>query len=210
MRFRSLRRLAENIGNLRLSFWTWLEGRASRSLNSILKFGINTEAEMKTNPHIRWMIRRDMARVLEIESGSFPHPWTEDDFICCLRQRNCIGMVAEEGEEIMGFMIYELQKNALVLLNFAVDPRYRYRGIGRAMIENLIDKLKHQRRSYLTLHVSDENLGTHLFLRRMGFRAIQVERDFFESPVQDAYKFRYTLNRPYDHRRNLDSICCGK
>ena len=43
--------------------------------------------------HIRWMIRRDMPGVLEIEKLSFEYPWTEEDFIRCLRRRNCIGMV---------------------------------------------------------------------------------------------------------------------
>ena len=50
------------------------------------------------NAHIRWMIRRDMPDVLGIESNCFEFSWTEDDFIRCLRQRNCIGMVAEMAE----------------------------------------------------------------------------------------------------------------
>ena len=45
--------------------------------------------------HIRWMIRRDMPDVMGIEVASFEYAWTEDDFLRCLRQRNCIGMVAE-------------------------------------------------------------------------------------------------------------------
>jgi len=48
--------------------------------------------------HIRWMIRRDMPEVLEIEDRSFEFSWSEEDFIRCLRQRNCIGMVAEHDE----------------------------------------------------------------------------------------------------------------
>ena len=43
--------------------------------------------------HIRWMIRRDMAEVLDIERQCFEFPWTEDEFINCLRQRNAIGMI---------------------------------------------------------------------------------------------------------------------
>ena len=68
---------------------------------------------------IRWLIRRDMPEVLEIERASFEHAWTEEDFLCCLRQRNCIGMVAEHDHEIVGFMIYELHKAKLRILNFA-------------------------------------------------------------------------------------------
>ena len=70
--------------------------------------------------HIRWMIRRDMPEVLAIEEQCFEFPWSEEDFIRCLRQRNCIGMVAEHSERVVGFMIYELHKNRLHILNFAV------------------------------------------------------------------------------------------
>ena len=41
--------------------------------------------------HIRWMIRRDMPEVLAIESQSFEFPWSEEDFINCLRQRPALG-----------------------------------------------------------------------------------------------------------------------
>ncbi len=64
----------------------------------------------QANCHVRWMIRRDMADVLEMESLCYAVPWTEEDFIRCLRQRNCIGMVAEVGEKVVGFMVYELHK----------------------------------------------------------------------------------------------------
>ena len=41
--------------------------------------------------HVRWMVRRDMPEVLEIEGESFDFPWSEEDFIRCLRQRDCSG-----------------------------------------------------------------------------------------------------------------------
>ena len=63
--------------------------------------------------HIRWMIRRDMPEVLDIESRSFDGPWSEEDFMRSLRQRNCIGMVAEHDDCIVGFMIYELHKTRM-------------------------------------------------------------------------------------------------
>src|SRR5215217_8821257 len=95
-----------------------------------------TEKE-QVRVHIRWMIRRDMPEVLQTEQQSFEFAWTEEDFIRCLRQRNCIGMVAEHGERVVGFMIYELHKTRLHILNFAVAPDVRRRAIGRQMIEKL-------------------------------------------------------------------------
>ena len=91
--------------------------------------------------HIRWMIRRDMPEVLAIENDSFEFPWCEDDFLRCLRQRNCIGMVAEHDDRVVGFMIYELHKARLHILNFAVGTRFRRLGVGTQMIEKLVGKL---------------------------------------------------------------------
>src|SRR5262249_60695853 len=84
--------------------------------------------------HIRWMIRRDMAEVLQAEQQSFDYSWTEEDFLRCLRQRNCIGMVAEFNDKVVGFMIYELHKTKLHILNFAVAPRFRRMGIAAQMV----------------------------------------------------------------------------
>src|SRR5690606_11120530 len=59
---------------------------------------------------IRLLIRRDMTEVLAIERESFEFAGSEEDCLCCLRQRNCIGMVAEEDDAIVAYMIYELHK----------------------------------------------------------------------------------------------------
>jgi ribosomal-protein-alanine N-acetyltransferase len=147
--------------------------------------------------HIRWMIRRDMPEVLDIENRSFEFAWTEEDFIRCLRQRNCIGMVAEHDERVVGFMIYELHKNRLHILNFAVHPEFRRRGVARGMVRKLIGKLSPQRRNRILLEIRETNLAAQLFFREAGFRAISVLREFYEDTPEDAYLMQYRY-RPSD------------
>src|SRR5690606_41615024 len=89
---------------------------------------------------IRWMIRRDMPEVLEIENESFEFPWTDEDFIRCLRQRNCIGMVAESEGRVLGFMIYELHNTRIHLLNFTVAAQYRRQCVDSRMSEKRVTK----------------------------------------------------------------------
>ncbi|MDP6467982.1 MAG: ribosomal protein S18-alanine N-acetyltransferase [Pirellulaceae bacterium] len=141
--------------------------------------------------HIRWMIRRDMPDVLDIENRSFEFPWSEEDFIRCLRQRNCIGMVAEYDEQVVGFMIYELHKTRLHILNFSVHEDFRRRNVGHAMVSKLISKLSHQRRNRILLEVRETNLGAQLFFRRAGFSAVSVLRDFYDDTTEDAYLMQY-------------------
>ncbi len=126
----------------------------------------------KQYTNIRWMIRRDMPSVMSIEQQSFEFPWSEEEFIRCLRQRNCIGMVAERDDKVVGFMIYELHKNRLHLLNFAVGAEARRAGVGSAMIEKLVSKLTADRRNRIMLEVRETNLDAQIFFRQRGFRAI--------------------------------------
>lgn len=153
---------------------------------------MSTKGKQDVCVHIRWMIRRDMPEVLDIESQSFEFPWSEEDFIRCLRQRNCIGMVAEFEEQVVGFMIYELHKTRLHVLNFAVNPDFRRRAVGQAMMSKLVSKLSHQRRNRILLEVRETNLAAQLFFRNIGFRAVSVLRDFYDDTTEDAYLMQYT------------------
>lgn len=132
-----------------------------------------------------------MPAVEQIERECFEFPWREDDFIRCLRNRNCIAMVAERGETIVGFMVYELLKNRLHVLNFAVHPDCRFKGVGRQMIDKLKSKLSHDRRSRIMLEVRESNVDAQLFFKAMGFKAVNTLRDFYEDTPEDAYLFQY-------------------
>jgi ribosomal-protein-alanine N-acetyltransferase len=153
----------------------------------------NRAEKEQVRVHIRWMIRRDMPEVLQTEQESFEFSWTEEDFLRCLRQRNCIGMVAEQGERVIGFMIYELHKNKLHILNFAVHPAYRRLGVGKQMVAKLVSKLSSHRRTRITLEVRETNLPAQLFFRSQGFKALRVLRGFYEDSGEDAFLMQYKL-----------------
>ena len=142
---------------------------------------------------IRWLIRRDMPEVLAIERDSFEYPWTEEEFLCCLRQRNCIGMVAELNHEVVGFMIYELHKSMLRILNFAIAGNKRRQHVGAQMVSRLIDKLSQQRRREIVLEVRETNLPAQLFFKSLSFRALSVLRNHYDDTAEDAYYMRYCL-----------------
>ncbi len=148
---------------------------------------MESKSAHRVGVHIRWMIRRDMPEVLQTEKSSFEFPWSEEDFLRCLRQRNCIGMVAEQNEHVVGFMIYELHKDQLHVLNFAVAPQLRRREVGSQMVEKLISKLSDRRRRRIVLEVRETNLAAQMFFKNLGFRAVSLLRDFYEDTVEDAY-----------------------
>ena len=144
--------------------------------------------------HVRWMIRRDMPEVLQIEREAFEFPWSDEDFTRCLRQRNCIGMVGEYADSVVAFMIYELHRTRLHMLNFAVLRSHRRLGIGSQMLRKLVAKLAPERRSQVVLEVRETNLAAQLFFRSVGFRAVSVLKDFYQDTTEDAYLMQYCLD----------------
>lgn len=156
---------------------------------------MKTKARKKSPPlHIRWLIRRDMTEVLMIERMSFDRPWEENDFIRSLRQRNCIGMVAEGADErVAGFFIYELHKERLHILNFAVHEQYRLKGVGRQMVDKLKSKLSRSTRNRILVEVRESNLDAQLFFKSQGFVCKSTMRNFYSVTDEDAYSFIYRL-----------------
>lgn len=142
---------------------------------------------------VDWMNRRCMPEVLKIERQSFEFPWSEDDFIFYLRQRNCVGITAEYNKQVLGFMIYELYKEKFHVFNFAVAPQSRRQKIGAQMIMKLIRRLDKNQRHKIALEVCERNLTAQLFFRANGFRAVSIFRDFYDCTTDDAYLMEFSL-----------------
>jgi ribosomal-protein-alanine N-acetyltransferase len=129
--------------------------------------------------HIRYMIRRDLPQVVEIENESYHDPMTEVEFTEELRKRCSIGNVVEHDGGIVGYMIYHLHKRSLVVVCLTVAPRWRRKGVGTMMIESLVKKLNTKRRT-IKFFVDERNLGGLLFLKANGFVATEVIRNLYE------------------------------
>ena len=156
------------------------------------------ETNQKTDVHIRWTIRRDMPSILGIENACFEHAWSEEEFIQALRNSNCIGMSSEvetrAGDLFAGFMIYNLHRNRLELLNFAVSPNYHRRGVGSAMVDKLKSKLSSDRRNTITVLVRESNLSAQMFFKSHGFVAVEVLRNHYDENGEDAYEMEYRFD----------------
>ncbi len=149
-----------------------------------------------TYPHIRWMIRRDFPAVLSIEKDVFEFPWEEKDFLNCLRQRNCIGLVIEDRQGVvLGFIVYELRPSHLEIFNLAVRADFQRRQVGRTLIEKLVGKLSQERRSRILTNVRESNVGAQLFFRAAGFVVVNVLRHHYQDTDEDAYVFVYDIRK---------------
>lgn len=141
--------------------------------------------------NIRWLIRRDMPTVLDIEYRCFQYSWSEEEFIACLRRRNVIGMCCDVDDVLAGYMVYELLPNRLNLLNFAVDLRFQRQGVGRAMVDKLKSKLSGSRRCKILAKVRESNIDALMFFKAQGFIAISILREPYEDTSEDAILMQY-------------------
>ncbi|MDR1963363.1 MAG: GNAT family N-acetyltransferase [Planctomycetaceae bacterium] len=127
---------------------------------------------------IRWTVRGDLSECVKIEQACFDFPWDEEEFIRCLKGQS-ICLVAElkddisQEKQIVAFMIYKMLEDKIILENIAVHPEYQRQGIGRKMIEKLINKMKQcRRRQELITEVRETDIDTQIFLRKMDFCAV--------------------------------------
>jgi [ribosomal protein S18]-alanine N-acetyltransferase len=140
---------------------------------------------------IRWLVKADLPNVCAIEMSNFARHWTEEDFLRTLRQPNSCGMVACNRDcRIVGFMVFEFQEKKLRLLNMAVAPTYRLKGVGKRMIAALFNEPEYQHRQAIDLMVDEKHLGGQQFLQACGFKASGVERGYFDDTGDDAYRMR--------------------
>lgn len=145
-----------------------------------------------TKVQIRWLLKLDMPRVMEIESLCFEQPWGEDAMLECLKQKNICGMVAEAHQVILGYFVYALHHNDIAILRIAVIPSHQRRGIGKQILERIDEKISAGRRESASIIVPDTEDGVHEFLKECGYLATHVLRD----EPRDEYFFMKKPCRP--------------
>lgn len=143
---------------------------------------------------LRSMTRKDLADVVAIEEDSFCYPWGPKDFIECLKQRTSIGCVAHDGTGIVGYVLYQLCQDGLIVLNMAVHPWFRHQTVGTQMIQALKRKLPVWHKEWITVTVNERSLPAQLFFRANEFRCVATLSDQYTVCSDDAYVFEWGLN----------------
>jgi [ribosomal protein S18]-alanine N-acetyltransferase len=143
---------------------------------------------------LRWMSPNDMPEVMTIERACFEFPWSEIEFLHSLQIQSTVCVVAELDGRVVGFMVYELSRKQIQLLNFATAPAYRRRGVGAKMAARLLGKLAIKDRTRISLEVRETNLTAQLFFRSLGFLATKILHNYYDDTPEDAYLMQYRLS----------------
>lgn len=115
------------------------------------------------------LVRSDLDVVLEIERVSFSSPWSLGTFALELAKPETIAIAARSPSGLAGYLICTRYADAWHLMNVAVEPGHRRRGIGSMLVCELIRRLGERAR--ITLEVRESNRGALEMYERLGFRA---------------------------------------
>jgi ribosomal-protein-alanine N-acetyltransferase len=142
--------------------------------------------ERKDLMRMRIMTHADLPSVLEIERKNYPFPWEEDIFTDCFKAGySC--WVCEEQNRVLAYGLLSIAVGEAHILNISVDPAEQKQGIGRKMLEHLIEVAR-GRAETVFLEVRPTNTVAIALYENTGFNEIGVRKGYYpaENGREDA------------------------
>lgn len=122
----------------------------------------------------------------EIEKKCFVHPWSEQSLESEMNGENSIFLIASEGEVPIGYVGLSVVLDEGYMGNLAVVEDYRRKGVGRALMKELIDKSKEQKLAFITLEVRPSNTPAVKLYESLGFKEAGRRKNYYKEPTEDA------------------------
>jgi ribosomal-protein-alanine N-acetyltransferase len=160
---------------------------------------------------IRRLTYADLPQVVAIERRAFTSPWSLAMFVLELSKPSGVCLAAEvistdpddgDGRELAGYLVCSRYDTVWHVMNVAVDPDRRRRGIATALLEALLGAVG-ERDSQVTLEVRRSNAGALALYERFGFRSAGVRRRYYADDGEDAVIMWRT---PATLRGRLDDV----
>jgi ribosomal-protein-alanine N-acetyltransferase len=135
---------------------------------------------------LRRLQLRDLNAIERIEKRAYPTPWSRSMFASELAKPSSICLGTFDDERLAGYLIVSRYVDAWHVMNVAVDPDYRRRGIARALLGELFGLTQDDGRRGYTLEVRVSNAGAIALYERLGFRSSGIRRGYYTDNREDA------------------------
>jgi ribosomal-protein-alanine N-acetyltransferase len=137
---------------------------------------------------VRRLGARDLSAIETIERLSYRTPWSRSMFAGELAKPSsvCLGAYDAHTGALIGYAIVSRYVDAWHVMNLAVEPVYRRRGVGTALLERLFEATAGDGRRGYTLEVRVSNTGAMRLYERAGFRARGIRRGYYTDNREDA------------------------
>jgi ribosomal-protein-alanine N-acetyltransferase len=143
-----------------------------------------------TTVELRRLVLDDLDAIDEIEHRSYPTPWSRSMFAGELSKPTsiCLGAFEadREGGPLVGYLIVSRYVDAWHVMNIAVDPFHRGRGIATMLLERLFEVTAADARRGYTLEVRVSNATAIALYERLGFSAGGLRRGYYTDNREDA------------------------
>ncbi|HWF34489.1 MAG TPA: ribosomal protein S18-alanine N-acetyltransferase [Solirubrobacteraceae bacterium] len=134
---------------------------------------------------IRRLGYSDLPQVIAVERRAFPTPWSLAMFVLELSKPSGVCLAATIDDELVGYLICSRYDDVWHLMNVAVDPSRRRRGVGSALLAEMLERAGLGQGRY-TLEVRTSNLGAIRLYEQFGFAAAGTRRRYYQDTGEDA------------------------
>jgi len=136
---------------------------------------------------MRPMQECDVREVVRIERGAYPFPWSPGIFRDCLRVGYCC-WVLEHRSILRGYGIMSAGARESHILNLCVHERFQGRGMGRLILDHLLEVARGHRALTVMLEVRPSNMQALHLYRAVGFNEVGTRRGYYpaEGRREDA------------------------
>lgn len=135
---------------------------------------------------IREMQIDDLDQVMEIEEESFSVPWTANGFFTFLIRNDATFLVSEDEEGINGYIGLICAPPEGDITNVAVKASKRNRGIGKALVSEMIARAHEKGVDDVFLEVRVSNTPAIRLYETYGFENAGLRKNYYERPTEDA------------------------
>lgn len=136
------------------------------------------------------MSANHVPQVAELEKMCFHDPWSESSIASELRNPLACWLVAVEDGVVVGYVGSQTVIDTTDMMNIAVHPDFRRRGIAQMLVEQLVAKLKARQSLRLMLEVRSSNMGAQALYEKMGFTQVGLRKNYYRNPKEDALILR--------------------
>ncbi len=131
--------------------------------------------------------------IAQLEKLCFSDPWSEKSIETELSCRLSCWLVATEGDTLLGYVGSQTVIDESDMMNIAVHPDHRRRGIAEALIAALEERLRERGSKALTLEVRASNEPAIKLYEKLGFQQVGLRKNYYRNPKEDARILRKEL-----------------
>ncbi len=124
--------------------------------------------------------------VAAIEAECFSHPWSKKSLEESLEKENSLFLVAVEDEKVIGYVGMEVIVDEGYIFNVAVSADYRRRGVGYALVRELVTYSMKNSLCFITLEVRESNSSAISLYSKFGFIKAGERKNYYSDPTEAA------------------------